>query len=162
MAKADKRNLQTIKECLNTFCNMSGQKINRRKSKILFSQNCPIQVTKEIASGFNINIANKFGNYLGFPILNNAPKAKDYQFIIEKMRAKLSNWKINFLNIAGRTTLALATLNSIPNHAMQYTLLPKKPLNLLIKFKGILFGALHQIRKNFTLLIRTLLPSPKL
>lgn len=95
-------------------------------------------LAKEIASSFNIKIAKNFGKYLGFPILNNAPKASDYRFVIDKMRARLSTWKTNLLNIVGRTTLALATLNSIPNHAMQYTMLPTK-----------IHKQIDQIQRNF-------------
>lgn len=47
------------------------------------------------------------------------------------MNKKLTGWKTRFLNMAGRTTLATSTLNSIPNHIMQYHKLPKN-INRLI------------------------------
>lgn len=51
---------------------------------------------------------------------------------------RLSSWKIKFLNIAGRTTLVLSTLNTIPNHVMQYTILPTK-----------IQKQINQIQRNF-------------
>lgn len=91
-----------------------------------------------IASKFNIKVSNAFGKYLGFPILHKHPKPTNYQFIIDNMQSRLTTWKANFLNIAGRTTLAISTLNSIPSYAMQYTHLPIKILKqidrILCKF----------------------------
>lgn len=78
----------------------------------------------------------EFGKYLGFPMLNHKPKPKDFQFVIDQIRIRLSHWKSNFLNIAGRTTLVTSTLSAIPTHLMQYTMLPTKTLNQINKIQG--------------------------
>ncbi|XP_070004851.1 uncharacterized protein [Nicotiana sylvestris] len=133
MAKANKKSCYSIKEGLDYFSKISRQKINLAKSKILFSKNCPEPDIKDITNILGIRKSEFFGTYLGFPILNNTPRPRDYHFIIDKMRSQLVAWKMNFLNIAGRTTLAHSCLNSIPNHYMQYTVLPKKILKNIDK-----------------------------
>lgn len=73
-----------------------------------------------MAKLFNISITKSFGKYLGFPITILKPKYSDYQFIIDNMTKKLASWKSNFLSMAGRTVLAISTLNTMENHIMQY------------------------------------------
>lgn len=51
------------------------------------------------------------------------------------MRTKLANWKTKFLNIAGKTTLALSTFNAIPSHYMQYTSLPQNIIQQIDKIQ---------------------------
>lgn len=64
------------------------------------------------------------------------------------MHKKLSSWKENFLNIAGRTTLATSTLNAIPSHAMQYTLLPAKILKQINRIqRNFIWGTTNEYKK---------------
>lgn len=118
MARVNEKLCNSIKNNISLFCKLLGQSINLQKFKILFSKNCQPNITKDVASRFNINISQTFGKYLGFLILDKNPKPTYYQFIIDNMRSRLTFWKANFLNIAGRTNLAISILNSIPNHAM--------------------------------------------
>ncbi|OIS95811.1 putative ribonuclease h protein, partial [Nicotiana attenuata] len=86
--------------------------------------------------------------YLGYPILNNHPTPKDYQYIIENMQRKLSSWKANFLNTTGRTTLVSSTLNAIPGHAMHYTLLPNKILKQIDRMqRNFISGSTSESKK---------------
>ncbi|OIT01438.1 putative ribonuclease h protein, partial [Nicotiana attenuata] len=79
--------------------------------------------------------------YLGFPMSGTPPKHKDYLPLIEKMRARLNIWNANWLNIAGRCTLIRSTLNTIPNHQMQLSMLPSRTLQEIDKTKrGFLWG----------------------
>lgn len=41
MAHINKNTITTIKQCLDLFCYLSGQPINKAKSKIIISKNCP-------------------------------------------------------------------------------------------------------------------------
>lgn len=54
------------------------------------------------------------------------------------MRTKLSGWKTNILNLAGRATLISSTLSRQLTYYMQYTLLPSKTIK-----------ATDQIQRNF-------------
>ncbi|KAK4710030.1 hypothetical protein R3W88_004543 [Solanum pinnatisectum] len=54
------------------------------------------------------------------------------------MQSKLASLKIKFLNIAGRTTLAKSSLNSIPTYIMQ-----------LAKLPASITKQIDQIQRNF-------------
>jgi hypothetical protein len=45
------------------------------------------------------------GKYLGFPLKLNGRNARDFNFIVEKVQAKLSSWKSKLLSPAGRVVL---------------------------------------------------------
>ncbi|OIT27665.1 putative ribonuclease h protein, partial [Nicotiana attenuata] len=86
--------------------------------------------------------------YLGFPMLNNYPRHKDYQPLLDKMRARLNNWNARWLSMAGRCTLITSTLNTLPNHLMQISLLPTKTLQEIDKIqRDFLWGTTREKRK---------------
>ena len=47
-SKACRREAATINQCLETYCNWSGQSLNRTKSGVFFSKNCQKQKCREI------------------------------------------------------------------------------------------------------------------
>ena len=67
-----------------------------------------------------------FGNYLGAPILTDKRNKRVYNFIIDKLRARLASWKANTLSFASRLTLINSVTIALPTHIMQCTLLPTK------------------------------------
>ncbi|CAN1850105.1 Putative ribonuclease H protein At1g65750, partial [Linum perenne] len=64
------------------------------------------------------------GRYLGVPVLNGRITKDTYGYILEHIRQKLNGWKCNSPSLAGRVTLALSVLNSIPSYVMQTAVLP--------------------------------------
>lgn len=136
--KANQKNCDAIAKILKSFGALSGQQVNKAKSKILFSRNSPKDIKKHISENLGIKSSTDIGKYLGFPIINKRSSAKDFQFIIDNLQSKLAGWKKQFLNITGRTTLAKASLSSIPNHVMQFTKLPSSILKKI-----------DQIQRNF-------------
>lgn len=93
---------------------------------MLHSKACSDSNHNLILQLLNITQAEKFGKYLGFPILNKNLKPSHFLHIIDNMKAKLSNWKMNFLSQAGRRTLINSTVDAIQAYTMQYFILPKK------------------------------------
>ncbi|CAN1732392.1 Putative ribonuclease H protein At1g65750 [Linum perenne] len=71
------------------------------------------------------------GRYLGVSILHGKVSKDTYGYILEHMRRKLDGWKCNSLSLAGRVTLTLSVLNSIPSYAMQTSFLSKSKVHLL-------------------------------
>lgn len=72
--------------------------------------------------------SNEVGKYIGFPIMNSNPSKMDFQYIIDHLNGILRGYKINNMNIPGRTTLIKATLVAIPNHVLQLFSLLKATL----------------------------------
>lgn len=131
------------------FCKLSGQKINSFKSKSIFLKYCNQNVKILVKDSFGISPSTHFGNYLGFPILNGKLKTSDFQYILNNMKKKLSNWKTNFLTMVGWPVLAKSTLNAIKAYAMQYFNLPKKTCNSIDKIqRDFIWGSTNQKRKT--------------
>lgn len=90
VGKTNTKTCSTILMALNYFCKISGQSINYKKSRIIFSKNCYTTTTADISSYLGIKSYKSFDRYLKFPIINCNPNHKDYLHIIDNMRSKLS------------------------------------------------------------------------
>ena len=74
--KLNKKTLEQLKEVLESFCKMSGQKINDSKSIMTVSPNCNSEEREDLQHKFKIQIKDKIGKYLGIPI-DPCTKTKD-------------------------------------------------------------------------------------
>ena len=66
-----------------------------------------------------ISEASNIGKYLGFPILHKGRSRNDFQFVVERVQAKLASWKTKCLSHARRLVLIKATVTPIPKYTMQ-------------------------------------------
>ena len=66
-AEASPSQMDTIMECLNTFCSASGQKISLPKSSIAFFVDVDKEVACRISASSKISISTNLAMYLGFP-----------------------------------------------------------------------------------------------
>ena len=67
-AKADLRNCNSVRETLDSFCELSGQKVSLEKSKVYFSPNTSPESREEMCGVLGIHSTPNLGKYLGFPI----------------------------------------------------------------------------------------------
>lgn len=74
------------------------------------------------ASGFQVT--NDLGKYLGVPILHEKINRRSFQFILDKVDGRLSNWKAKTLTFVGRLTLTKSVIQAMPSYMMQSTYLP--------------------------------------
>jgi hypothetical protein len=58
-------------------------------------------------------------NILSFPLIQGRVKKYHFNFVIKKIKRRLSNWKMKMPNKAGRTTLAKLVLMALPVYSMQ-------------------------------------------
>lgn len=130
-SRANDEHRNTINKILSCFSLHSRQKINYLKSKVLFSNNCSPKTKASLARILNIQVREKFGKYLSFPIFHNKPTNRDFQFLVVNIYAKLAGWKIKFLNMDKRTILAKSSITSIPTHIMQFISIPSKILSIV-------------------------------
>ena len=72
----------------------------------------------------NVCETKDLGTYLGFPLSHKRPRRKDVQFVVDKVKRKLSLWKSNYLSRAGKLTLIKSTLNSMPAYYLQSQTFP--------------------------------------
>jgi ribonuclease HI len=127
---------------LDDFCHLSGQKVNLSKSKVFFSPNVNPNLRHHLCGILGVSSTPNIGKYLGFPLRPNGRSSRDFDFIVEKVQAKLSSWKAKLLSPAGRVVLIQAVTSSIPAYYMQNVALPIRTCSKLDKLnRDFLWGS---------------------
>ena len=81
----------TITRILEDFCLQSGQKVNLSKSKVFFSPNVNPLLRNHLCGILRVSSTPNLGKYLGFPLSPNGRSTRDFDFVVEKVQAKLSS-----------------------------------------------------------------------
>lgn len=121
----------SLRNILDSFCQISGQTISIEKSMMLFSKNTHIGDRYLFCEAVHIQGSNDINPYLGFSLSGSRPTKTSVKFIMNKITGKLSSWKSKFLTKAGRLCLISSTLNTVPNYYMQCLLLPESILKAI-------------------------------
>ena len=147
-AKADYENCEAIVEVLEEFCVLTGHKISKAKSKVFFSPNTLSETKEEIVQLLGINETSNLGKYLGFPILHKGRCRNDFQFVVEKVKAKLVDWKTKCLSPAGRLVLIKAAMTAIPEYTTQCYKIPVRFCDEVEKLvRNFPWGSTVEIKK---------------
>ncbi|GKD38842.1 hypothetical protein Tco_1259049, partial [Tanacetum coccineum] len=77
-------------------------------------------------------------NYLGVSVGNLMSRHSAWTSVIQKLRARLSNWKVKTLSIGGRLTLLKSVLGASPLYSLSIFKAPKQVLH-----------EMEQVRSNF-------------
>lgn len=99
--RVDEYTMFTLMDILKRFCQVSGQKINEDKSRLIFSPNTLEEHKNLFQNILSIGESKNLGMYLGLPILHKCPPKSEIQFIIEKMKGHLASWKTIFFAKSG-------------------------------------------------------------
>ena len=82
-AKADRKNCTAIREVLDSFCELSGQKVSNDKSRVYFSPNVDLKKRTKLCEILSFRSTPSLGNYLGFPIKHSGtPQDFDTSLIV--------------------------------------------------------------------------------
>ena len=125
-AKAYTRNCEAISSNLGSLCKLAGQKINKHKSRILFSPNVNVQTKLDICHHLGIQATMNLGRYLGFPLFHQGRNENAFNFVIERVQEKLAGWKARVLSPAKKRILISSTSTPIVEYYMQCCALPIK------------------------------------
>ena len=135
---------------MDTFYDLSRQKFNLSKSKVLFLANVDSGTRETLSNTVGISSTHNFGKYLGFPIKYENSSSHDFDYILDKVQAKLQGWKANLLSMAGRLTLIKSVLSAIPSYVMQGCFLPNRiHTNLDRISRNFLWGSTEEKRKIY-------------
>jgi len=147
-AEANIDQVGVVKAILDDFCDISGQKVNAGKSRIYFSKNVNHNRCKEISDFFNFIPTSNLRKYLGMPILHEQSSKATYNFLLNKMDARLANWKSNMLSMAARHTLVSSVLSAMSSYAMQTVPLPLSTCDEIDKrCRNLIWGSSSTNRK---------------
>ena len=80
-----------MKQYLDEFCNLSGQKVSFEKSSICVSLNINADLANSIATISGSPLTACLGKYLGVPLIHSRISKTTYQEIIEKVQKRLSS-----------------------------------------------------------------------
>jgi ribonuclease HI len=118
------------------------------KSKVFFSPNVNPILRHQLCDILGVSSTPNLGKYLGFPLSPNGRNTRDFDFVVEKVQAKLSNWKAKLLSPAGRVILVQSVTSAIPAYYMQNVALPIRICSSLDKLnRDFLWGSNDERKK---------------
>lgn len=116
----------------------SGQFLNKDKTSIYFSANIPKEVRSNVLQIASVRATSTFEKYVDLPTIVGANKAKSFHNLLDKLWAKISNWKTQHLSAVGKEILIKGVPQAIRTYTMEIFKLPRgintKLNSLLRKF----------------------------
>ena len=95
-AKADWVNCAAIRDVLDTFCSISAQTMSEAKSRVYFSPNLDRDTRESLCDILGFASTPYLGKYLGFPLKHPGSSSHDYDFILDRVKQKLSEGRLTF------------------------------------------------------------------
>ncbi|CAL8168851.1 unnamed protein product [Prunus armeniaca] len=160
-AEATSNQARVLKNCLEVFCQASGQTVNFDKSAIFCSPNTCKEIAKEISCICGSPLTEDLGRYLGMPLLHSRIDKRTYSSLIDKVHKRLAAWKGKFLSLAGRATLIQSVTSAVPVYAMQTAKLPTSVCDALDKLNRNFFWGGSEKRSRVHLCQWDLVCRPK-
>nr|GFA38171.1 RNA-directed DNA polymerase, eukaryota [Tanacetum cinerariifolium] len=130
-------NLSGITHILHCFSLLSSLSINLKKSNLLGVGVCS-EVVKAAAMNLGCLVMKTSFKYLGVLVGGNCATSQAWEDSIEKLKARLSNWKLKTLSVGGRLTLLKSVIGSTPIYNLSIYKAPKSVLH-----------SMESLRRNF-------------
>lgn len=145
---ASKAGAASLKYTLELFCHFAGHRVYQSKTQIFFSSNVKEDVARSICRKLGYTRVENLRIYLGMPLFHGRLGINTFQFLIDKVRNKLSRWDVRKLSLVDRLTLVKFVLLSIPNYFMVTTKILVTVCNIIEKItRMFLWGASPPTRK---------------
>ncbi|KAJ3685147.1 hypothetical protein LUZ61_014311 [Rhynchospora tenuis] len=123
---ANTREVQEVKNILQVFCELSGQSIGVDKSRIWFSKRTGPDIRAYCMNIFQACEGENSHTYLGVPIL--ATQAKHFDYLVDKVMAKLHPWKARMLSQAAKVVLIKSVIEPLLLYSMGAGWIPQSIL----------------------------------
>jgi len=124
-SEASQRGAARIREILDTYSKGSGQLVNRDKSAVFFSNNCPDPIKELVRNELDIPTEELSDRYLGLPTALGCSTAEAFEFIPTRIRGLIGTWSGREASSAGREVLLKAVAQAVPTYSMSCFLLSK-------------------------------------
>ncbi|OMO81404.1 reverse transcriptase [Corchorus capsularis] len=112
--QASRKECEAMISLLNLFEAVSGQKINIDKFSFLFSANTPVAIQNEVKSYLGIQRILDRDKYLGLPIMIGRSKSREFQFIKDRLKKRISSWNSRLFLRAGKVVMLQSVAQAIP------------------------------------------------
>ena len=133
---------------LDDFCSISGQTVNEAKSRVYFSPNVDRDTRESLCDILGFTSTPLLGRFLGFPLKQPGSSSQDFNFVLDKVKYKLSRWKASMLSLASRQVLIQAPSTTIPTYVMQCSYLPSRILDGIDRVNcNFLWGSSDSLKK---------------
>nr|GFB13549.1 RNA-directed DNA polymerase, eukaryota [Tanacetum cinerariifolium] len=117
-------NMDNIVKILKCFFLASGLKINIQKSQVL-GVGVPRNIVNQAASLIGYAVMQNPFRYLGVMVGDSMSWKLAWADTVQKLRSRLSKWKVKTLSIGGRLTLLKSVLGASPLYNMSIYKAPK-------------------------------------
>ncbi|XP_043717635.1 uncharacterized protein LOC122665544 [Telopea speciosissima] len=97
--------VNSLKDCLDLYCNATGQAINLKKSSLTFSPNTHDRIKRWFSRILKVKNGDGPAKYLGLPTHFGVAKKDVFNDIKERTLSKLQGWKGKLLSHAGKEVL---------------------------------------------------------
>lgn len=118
LMKAKQEHTQELKRLLEVYEQASGQMINRDKSSVFFSPNTNSHVWEQVRHILSIGQVARCERYLGLPVSVGRSRKKTFEYIKQRIWARIQGWQEKLLSKAGKEILIKAVAQAIPLYAM--------------------------------------------
>ena len=125
--KASSEECEHVIQILESYEKASGQKINKNKIAIFFSNATSETVKQDIKIAMGLQEITKYEKYLGLPSLVGRRKKESFNYIKEKIWQNLQGWEGKLLSQVGHEVLLKSIIQAIPTFTV---ICFKLPLNL--------------------------------
>ncbi|KAF7820958.1 reverse transcriptase [Senna tora] len=159
-SRVDDKSINSIAQTLDLFQLCSGLSINKTKSNIWFSPNTTSSMKSKAISILKFNCHDTPGTYLGFP-LGIKGKVRDFNPILEKIKARMQNWRAKHLSMAGKVTLINSVISPIASFFMQCIPFPVTVCNTLDKIQRDFFWWSNSENKKVHTICWSKISTPK-
>ena len=143
-----RKNCLVVRDVLDSFCSLLGQKVSTAKSRVFFSPNVSTETKADLCKILEFRSTLTLGKYLGFPI-KHLGISQDFGFIIERIQSRLAGWKANLLSFVGRLVLTQSVITIVPNYAMQCVALPTNLHSMDKLSRNFLWGSTDNKKKLY-------------
>jgi hypothetical protein len=116
--QASRTGANRLNDILEAYNRGSGQLVNREKSAIFFSKNCPEETKSEVTQSLNIQREALEEKYLGLPTAVGRSTTDAFEKLSSRTLNLVNGWSEKKLDFAGREVLIKAVAQSVPTYSM--------------------------------------------
>ncbi|KAF4383803.1 hypothetical protein F8388_023495 [Cannabis sativa] len=99
--QASTKEAKAFKDCLDTYCEWSGQSINLHKSSVHFSCGVPRGRIQAITKILRMKKMTYKTTYLGLPLFSTSRRTSNYNHLVDRVLLRIKGWKAKLLSSAG-------------------------------------------------------------